>query len=89
MRYSRFASEKLRLCYLNVLQGTMERPELVESPRKRQKIDSTPATDSAADVSSAIGATGQDAQSTKEQEVGITELVTADAEGFSGLLKKR
>ncbi|KAJ5162079.1 hypothetical protein N7492_007471 [Penicillium capsulatum] len=67
----------------------MERQELVESPRKRQKIDSTPATDGAADVPSAIGAAGQDVQLTKEQEVGITELVTADTEGFSGLLKKR
>lgn len=67
----------------------MERPELAESPRKRQKVDSIPATDGAADVPSAIGAAGQDAPSTKEQEVGITELVTADAEGFSGLLKKR
>lgn len=70
----------------------MERPELIESPRKRQRIDSIPALDGAADVPSAIdaiGATGLDAQSTKEVEVGITELVTADTEGFSGLLKKR
>lgn len=67
----------------------MERPELVESPRKRQKVDSIPATDDAANVPIAIGATGQDIQSTKELEVGITELVTTTTEGFSGLLKKR
>jgi tRNA pseudouridine13 synthase len=30
-----------------------------------------------------------DAQTTKEYDVGITELVTADSEGFSGILKKR
>ncbi|KAJ5578757.1 uncharacterized protein N7459_007721 [Penicillium hispanicum] len=65
----------------------MERPETVESPRKRQKTDDVPAIDSVADRSS--GTAAEDAQAAKELEVGITELVTADNEGFSGVLKKR
>lgn len=67
----------------------MERPELVESPRKRQKTDAVPATDGAADVPTQISAAGQNTQAMKELDVGITELVTADNEGFSGVLKKR
>ncbi|KAJ5682972.1 hypothetical protein N7462_006137 [Penicillium macrosclerotiorum] len=68
----------------------MERPEQVESPRKRQKTEDTSANNGADELISKIGAAGtQDAQTLKEQEVGITEIVTADNEGFSGILKKR
>lgn len=67
----------------------MERPELVESPRKRQKTEDGPATGDAADVASQSVVAAQDAQAMKEMDFGITELVTADNEGFSGILKKR
>jgi tRNA pseudouridine13 synthase len=68
----------------------MERPELVESPRKRQKTEDVPATDATVDVLPGIAsAATPDAQTTKEYDVGITEIVTADSEGFSGILKKR
>ena len=68
----------------------MERPELVESPRKRQKTEDVPSTDFAVDVLPGNGsAAATDAQTMKENDVGITELVTADSEGFSGILKKR
>ncbi|KAJ5226477.1 hypothetical protein N7468_007702 [Penicillium chermesinum] len=65
----------------------MERPEVLESPRKRQKTEDVPATEIAA-VAPATDA-DEDAQAAKEREVGITELVTANLEGFSGILKKR
>ncbi|KAJ6160346.1 hypothetical protein N7470_003742 [Penicillium chermesinum] len=64
----------------------MERPEVLESPRKRQKTEDVPATEIAA-VAPATDA-DEDAQAAKEREVGITELVTANLEGFSGILKK-
>lgn len=67
----------------------MEQPEIAESPRKRQKTSTVDATDGAADVPPQSNAASQDAQSMKELDVGITELVTADNEGFSGTLKKR
>lgn len=68
----------------------MERPELVESPRKRQKTEDVPSIDSAVDVLPVNGgAAALDAQTTKEHDVGITELVTGDSEGFAGILKKR
>lgn len=70
----------------------MERSELVESPRKRQKTEDAPATDVTVDVlpeNISAAAPAPDAQTTKEYDVGITELVTADSEGFSGILKKR
>lgn len=60
----------------------------MESPRKRQKTDDVPATDGAADLPPS-GVAAEDAQAAKEREVGITELVTTDNEGFSGILKKR
>lgn len=69
---------------------TMERPELVESPRKRQKTEDVSSTDVTVDVLPGNGSVATpDAQTTKEYDVGITELVTADSEGFSGILKKR
>lgn len=67
----------------------MERPELAESPRKRQKTEDAPATADAADTLPQSNVAVQDAQAMKEMDVGITELVTADNEGFSGILKKR
>lgn len=67
----------------------MERPELVESPRKRQRTDDTPATGGVADAPSQSNVVAQDAQAVKELDVGITELVTADSQGFFGILKKR
>ncbi|KAJ5997984.1 hypothetical protein N7499_005621 [Penicillium canescens] len=72
----------------------MEKHDLVESPRKRQKTgDAGPeevvvAGDGAADVPTTPGA-APDAQAVKEVEVGITEFVSSDNEGFSGILKKR
>lgn len=65
----------------------MERPELLESPRKRQKTEGVSATDGAADIPPPNAS--EDAQAAKEREVGITELVTANLDGFSGILKKR
>lgn len=71
----------------------MEKHDLVESPRKRQKTcDAGPeeivvAGDGAADVPTPAAA--PDAQAVKEVEVGITEFVSSDNEGFSGILKKR
>ena len=67
----------------------MERPEIVESPRKRQKTEDVSATDGAVDISIPSEVVVEDAQASKELEVGITELVTADIAGFSGILKKR
>lgn len=67
----------------------MERPEIVESPRKRQKTEDAPATGSAVEIPPQAGSAAQDAQTMKEMDVGITELVTADNEGFAGILKKR
>jgi tRNA pseudouridine13 synthase len=70
----------------------MEKPDIVESPRKRQK------TDDAGSIGIAVGGDGaadtptgaiSDAQALKEVEVGITEFVSNDAEGFFGILKKR
>ncbi|EPS25140.1 hypothetical protein POX_c03542 [Penicillium oxalicum] len=66
----------------------MERPELVESPRKRQKVEDAPVTDVVVERLPETEV-ASDAQTTKERDVGITELVTADTAGFSGILKKR
>ena len=67
----------------------MEKADLVESPRKRQKTDDVPATDAVADLLPSNGVAMEVSQAAKELEVGITELVTTDNEGFSGILKKR
>lgn len=61
----------------------------MESPRKRQKTENAPATGDAVDALPSSDISTQDAQAMKEMDVGITELVTADNEGFSGILKKR
>ncbi|KAJ5100042.1 hypothetical protein N7532_007043 [Penicillium argentinense] len=67
----------------------MEHPELVESPRKRQKTEADTATDGAAEVQPETNVLAQNSQVLKELEVGITEFVTPENEGFSGILKKR
>lgn len=67
--------------------ATMDRPEVVEPPQKRQKTDVS-AADAIVDVLPKIEAV-EDAQAAKEREVGITELVTGNIDGFSGTLKKR
>lgn len=61
----------------------------MESPRKRQKTEDVPATGHTTDALPPSDIAAQDAQTMKEMDVGITELVTADSEGFSGILKKR
>ncbi|EAS31995.3 TruD family tRNA pseudouridine synthase [Coccidioides immitis RS] len=74
-----------------------EHPSGDESRRKRVKLSEA---DAAATASSAAqratggvgrlrAATSDDAQALKEAEVGITEFVSPDLPGFSGILKKR
>ncbi|KAJ5625236.1 hypothetical protein N7510_001545 [Penicillium lagena] len=72
----------------------MDRPELLESPRKRQKTDDVPvdaalSIDGTADKLPESVGPSEDVQALKEIEVGITEYVSVDNEGFSGILKKR
>jgi tRNA pseudouridine13 synthase len=70
----------------------MEKPDIVESPRKRQKTEDTGSAEVAVVVNDAIETAStavSDAQALKEVEVGITEFVSNDTEGFSGILKKR
>jgi len=67
----------------------MEHPELIESPRKRQKTEAVDATDVAVDALPEVSLPAENAQTSKELEVGITEFVTPENEGFSGILKKR
>ncbi|OQE14645.1 hypothetical protein PENFLA_c036G06665 [Penicillium flavigenum] len=70
----------------------MEKPDIVESPRKRQKTEDAGSTEVAVAVNGATETPSTavaDAQALKEVEVGITEFVSNDTEGFSGLLKKR
>ncbi|KAA8651408.1 hypothetical protein EYZ11_009216 [Aspergillus tanneri] len=75
----------------------MEGVEVNESPRKRLKTSSDspadeavlPAVDGAAAEADSAKISESDAQASKEVEVGITQFVSAESEGFSGLLKKR
>lgn len=72
----------------------MERDEVIESPRKRLKVaDSSPeeATPvaSISNGAAALEASAKEAKALKEAEVGITEFVSSDVPGFSGILKKR
>ncbi|KAE8147464.1 pseudouridine synthase [Aspergillus avenaceus] len=67
----------------------MENPEIVESPRKRIKVDNDTSTEEAALPPAAAAISESDAQALREAEVGITEFVSAENEGFAGLLKKR
>ena len=69
----------------------MEKPDIVESPRKRQKTEDVGSNEVAIAVNGATEAPStavSDAQALKEVEVGITEFVS-NTEGFSGILKKR
>ncbi|KAL4915529.1 pseudouridine synthase [Aspergillus aurantiobrunneus] len=68
----------------------MDISNLVEPPQKRLKTGDTSGTDEV--VLPADGAPPQTAtedQLSREIEVGITEFVSADNEGFAGILKKR
>ncbi|KAJ5493705.1 hypothetical protein N7463_009792 [Penicillium fimorum] len=69
----------------------MEKPDIVESPRKRQKTEDVASTEVAITLDGATetSTAASDAQTLKEAEVGITEFVSNDTEGFSGILKKR
>ena len=71
----------------------MEGVDIVESPRKRLKTNSAPSTEDAAlpsaEATPAKPSRVDDAQQLKEIEVGITEYVSSDNEGFAGILKKR
>ncbi|KAL1967464.1 hypothetical protein VTN77DRAFT_3249 [Rasamsonia byssochlamydoides] len=69
----------------------MERDEVVESPRKRLKVDdSSPKDDSLTpSISNGTAVPEVSAKALKEAEVGITEFVSSDVPGFSGILKKR
>ncbi|KAI9932270.1 hypothetical protein ASPWEDRAFT_182910 [Aspergillus wentii DTO 134E9] len=66
--------------------------EIVESPRKRIKTDTAPSTEDAvlpSGVAVAAPAPSADSQALKEIEVGITEFVSAENEGYAAILKKR
>ncbi|KAL4944445.1 hypothetical protein BDV06DRAFT_90660 [Aspergillus oleicola] len=70
----------------------MDISDIIEPPQKRVKTGDAPSTDEV--VVSAPGAPPQpqtetEDQLAKELEVGITEFVSADSEGFAGILKKR
>ncbi|OJK04626.1 hypothetical protein ASPACDRAFT_1884303 [Aspergillus aculeatus ATCC 16872] len=76
----------------------MEGADVIESPRKRIKTDNPSITDDAvlpqaggpvAEEPAAAPVSADDAQARREIEVGITGYVSADNEGFSGILKKR
>ncbi|GAQ10304.1 multisubstrate pseudouridine synthase 7 [Aspergillus lentulus] len=70
----------------------MEGTDIVESPRKRLKTEDTPVSDDVVLPPSTVPAleiSDGDAQALKEAEVGITEFVSSDNVGFSGVLKKR
>lgn len=70
----------------------MEREELVESPRKRLKVDNAQIADNdtiVAEVPPVESSSSPFTQATREIDVGITEFVSADIPGFEGMLKKR
>ncbi|EED22330.1 pseudouridine synthase TruD/Pus7, putative [Talaromyces stipitatus ATCC 10500] len=67
----------------------MEREEIVESPRKRVKIDNPQNEDNEAVVTVPNVELSSPTQATREVDVGITEFVSADIPGFEGILKKR
>lgn len=70
---------------------TREREDVAENPRKRLKTDQAPSSDdvSAREVQAEAKTPAIDEQNLKETEVGITEFVSRDNEGFSGVFKKR
>lgn len=101
IREKKFPSSSSFICsHLNPFSSAnfaMERPESPESPRKRQKTDNVDLqenallamTDGAADAPVPRRAVPEDEQKLKELAVGITEFVSADNQGFAGILKKR
>lgn len=72
--------------HLNAIASTMERDEVVESPRKRQKVADSQTEDNG--QVAAIPSTPP-SRVAREPDVGITEFVSADISGFEGILKKR
>lgn len=81
-----------RICIARVLQLSLVAPptmegELVESPRKRLKTDNAASPAGAAESSPAKEPA--DIQAVREAEVGITQFVSPENAGFSGILKKR
>lgn len=81
-----------RICIARVLQLSLVAPptmegELVESPRKRLKTDNAANPAGAAESTSAKEPA--DVQAVREAEVGITQFVSPENAGFSGILKKR
>ncbi|KAJ5925811.1 hypothetical protein N7454_007321 [Penicillium verhagenii] len=67
----------------------MDRPEVIEPPQKRQKTQEVTEVDAVIDALPQAAGVVEDVQTAKERGVGITELVTANIDGFSGTLKKR
>jgi tRNA pseudouridine13 synthase len=70
----------------------MEREEIAESPRKRQKVDNVQNEDNDSNpviVAAIPGVDSSSSPNTREVDVGITEFVSADIPGFEGVLKKR
>lgn len=70
----------------------MEREDIVESPRKRLKVDNAQTADNdtiVAEVPAVESSSSPVTQATREVDVGITEFVSADIPGFEGVLKKR
>ena len=78
----------------------MEDSVLQQSPRKRQKLTddrsdqsvqtaTVPAMASEPMPDAGVAQSCHDEQLSKEAEVGITEFVSPDLPGFSGILKKR
>ncbi|KAL4781419.1 pseudouridine synthase [Aspergillus varians] len=68
----------------------MDIPDIVEPPQKRLKTEDAPGMEEAVlPVGAAPLPTATEDQLSREIEVGITEFVSADNEGFAGILKKR
>ena len=84
-----------------ILVGKMEEPPEPQSPRKRQRLATPTETSKIGDetVGGRIGQipsvdgsnslSAEEVQLKKETEVGITEFVSPDLPGFTGILKKR
>jgi tRNA pseudouridine13 synthase len=68
----------------------MDISDLIEPPQKRLKTENVAdSADVAHPATVAAAAPQSDDQLSREIEVGITEFVSADNEGFVGILKKR
>lgn len=60
----------------------------LESPRKRLKTENV-SVDSSSTSTSSSNSSSSELQALKEVEVGITEFVSPENDGFSGVFKKR